>query len=113
MNSLEAKREKMLSLVEAWRSSGQTQKQFCAKHGLKLGTFTYWVTQSRLQPITGFVAIPNPAIEDKVKGSTQKGSTQKGSTQKGSTQELEVIYPNGVRVRIQPSIEADLSLLSQ
>ena len=28
--------------VEAWRASGQTQKQYCEQHGLSRSTLAYW-----------------------------------------------------------------------
>lgn len=35
MNTAQEKRSHMLSLVEKWRGSGQTQQEFCSFHGIK------------------------------------------------------------------------------
>lgn len=89
MNLLESKREKMLSLVAQWRESGQTQKDFCSFHGIKVCTLSYWVKRSSAQDEqSGFTEIP-PTM-------TQTGK-------------IEVIYPNGVRV----STDGDLSVIAQ
>lgn len=87
MNILEEKRARMLSLVSDWRSSGQTQKDFCAMHGIKIGTFSYWVAQSREISEPSFIALEPTCI----------------------TSHVEVIYPNGVKLKV----DGDLGLLSQ
>ena len=87
MNNSEEKRERMLSLVGEWRSSGQTQKDFCALHGIKMGTFSYWVAQSRDLSNPSFIALmPN-----------------------SSASSVEIIYPNGVKLKV----DGDLGLLSR
>jgi|AntRauTorcE11898_2_1112593.scaffolds.fasta_scaffold68441_2 hypothetical protein len=37
----------MFALVDEWKSSETTQKQFCAEHELKVGTFAYWVAKHK------------------------------------------------------------------
>jgi len=77
----------MLSLVNAWHSSGQTQKDFCNQHGVKVGTLSYWIAQRRESMETSFIALEPSS----------------------STRFVEVIYPNGVRIKV----DNDLALLSQ
>lgn len=74
------KTERMLSLVATWRSSGLTKKAFCREAGIKPGTFSYWVSRSRQEEKSGFAEL----LPD-------KGALAK---------ELEVIFPNGVRIKV-------------
>lgn len=83
------KTERMLSLVEQWRGSGMTQKEFCMEAGIKLGTFSYWVSRSR-ENEKGFM----PLMPEK----------------NNLTKEVELTYPNGVKIKI-PS--GDLKTLAQ
>jgi hypothetical protein len=76
------KTETMFALVDQWKSSETTQKQFCAEHNLKVGTFSYWVAKYKRagsgDPASGFVDLD-------VFGST--GSAP-----------VRITYPNGVVV---------------
>lgn len=79
MSYLEEKRERMLLLVEDWRRSGMTQKDFCALQGIKVATLGYWVARSREKEDSdgGFITLDHGAVHSK---------------------EVEIIYPNGVRL---------------
>ena len=79
----------MLSLVSQWRESGQTQKDFCFFHGIKVCTLGYWIKRSSEQDEKG--------------GFTEIRSTL---AQGGK---IEVIYPNGVRI----STDGDFSLIAK
>lgn len=84
-----SKRDRMLSLVEQWRNSGQSRKDFCSFHGIKVCTFGYWVKQSEEQHLgVGFKQIlPSSDASNRV----------------------DIIYPNGVKV----SANGDLGLISR
>ena len=41
--------DQMFPLVERYKSSGQTIKEFCVQHGLNEGTFHYWLKKYRAQ----------------------------------------------------------------
>ena len=43
MSKYEERRQKMMSLVEEWQKSGQTQKAFAEAKNIKLFTFRYWI----------------------------------------------------------------------
>ncbi len=43
----ETKTKTMFALVDQWKASSVTQKQFCAEHDLKVGTFAYWVAKHK------------------------------------------------------------------
>lgn len=83
----------MFALVDKWKSSETTQKQFCVEHDLKVGTFAYWVAKhkqaSSSDPAGGFVDVD-------VFGSADSALVR-------------IIYPNGVVVRCP----ANLPLISQ
>lgn len=80
----------MLQLVEMYEQSGQSQRAFCQDQGLKLSQFTYWIHKVRKekQPASGFIQVTatDPAAL------------------------LEVLYPNGVKVRVEAQ---DLQLISR
>ena len=87
------KREEMALLMEEFSRSGQSQKEFSASRGIALPTFNYWFRKLRKEneEAPGFVrvetvAAPSPAGE-----------------------QLELEYPNGVRLRTS---SRDLPLLS-
>ncbi len=44
---LAAKRAHWGNLVAQWKRSGQSQKVFCAEHGLVLSTFQWWCAQRK------------------------------------------------------------------
>ena len=47
--------------ITEWERSGQSQKAFCAKHGLVLSTFQWWCAQRKrraaARPVTPFLPI--------------------------------------------------------
>lgn len=78
----------MEAVVASFQSSGLTQREFCQRENIKLPTFSYWYRK------LGAGATP-----------TSSGFTEVTPTLPSDV--LELVYPNGVRIRgIQ-----DLSLL--
>jgi len=77
------KTEAMFSLVQQWKTSGQTKKTFCSEHSISHHTLSYWVTKyyssQRLSP-GGFDAI-------------DLGVASPG-------EQLTLIYPNGVQIHL-------------
>ena len=43
----ETKTKTIFALADQWKASSVTQKQFCADHDLKVGTFAYWVAKHK------------------------------------------------------------------
>lgn len=89
--NLEEKRSRMLALVSDWRTSGLTQEAFSAQHGIKVATFSYWVARSKECDSATCHFIPLPA-------GLSNASSQ-----------VEILYPNGVRVKVHQ----DLALIAQ
>lgn len=88
----QTKTERMYGLVDQWRASGQTQKVFCGEHGVKVSTFSYWVSKKKLseEPTGGFLPVQTewPAASGQVL----------------------ITYPNGVTLSVK---SGDLGLISQ
>ena len=87
--------EEMFPIIEEWENCNESRETFCQRHNLPLSTFSYWRTKYAQGRSTtsepGFVKL-RPELHDS----------------------LEVIYPNGVRVRLsQNSSLADLRALIQ
>jgi hypothetical protein len=79
----------MLSMIADWQQSGKSKKAYCVENGINEATFYYWFSRSKENDMTSgnFITI------DKV---VRKS-------------DVEIIYPNGVRIKI----ENNLALLSQ
>lgn len=85
--------EEMAALVKEYKSSGLTQKSFSARKGIGYPKFNYWYRKlagEQVREPTGFLPV-------RTQGSSVPAEA------------VEVVYPNGVKLRV-PS--EDLSLLS-
>jgi transposase-like protein len=74
------KAEQMRQAVQQWKESGLTQKAYCEKIGVKRTTFANWVGRSKEKAAGGFIAV-TPQV-------------------KPVSESIELIYPNGVRLKI-------------
>ncbi|WP_413511711.1 IS66 family insertion sequence element accessory protein TnpA [Myroides odoratus] len=92
-----SKQDIMYSHVEDWKTSGLTQATYCEEQGLKLATFSYWIQkyykQSDQDDTSSFIAI-----------SKEEPFTKK---------EYEIIYPNGVKLRVHTENLSELYSLLQ
>src|SRR5690606_21804395 len=88
--STEAKRERMLSMVEDWKASGLTQKAFSALHGIKVATFGYWVARSKELDGGDFILLTS-------------GSARR-------SEPIEIIYPTGVRLKVPRDLSPRLAI---
>jgi len=66
----EQKRAHWVSVVQDWKSSGDSQSRYCQRHNIKPHQLTYWaqVSNSTQRPEpsknhNGFVALPIPDIQ--------------------------------------------------
>jgi predicted DNA-binding protein (UPF0251 family) len=73
----------MRQAVQQWKESGLTQKVYCEKIGVKRTTFANWVARSKEKASAGFISV-KPQV-------------------KPISESIEVIYPNGVRLKINAS----------
>ena len=87
------KKEFMLSQVESWKQSGLAQRAYCLQAGIKLPTFSYWVQKSKNKEAQSgdFIALKKDdlAVQNK----------------------YEIVYPNGVVVRLGTASVGELSAL--
>lgn len=89
MNNVEEKRTAMVAIIDDWRSSGKSKKQYCLENGINQAKFYYWYSRTNKteDSTAGFIPIQKPS----------------------GVREIEVVYPNGVKLKVN----GDLSLLSQ
>lgn len=87
---IQEKREQMLAIIADWEQSGKSKKQYCKEKGISPATFYYWFSRR-----TGEL----PAAQDFIRIDRLRHESR----------EIEIIYPNGVRLKV----ENDLVLLSQ
>ncbi len=87
--------EEMRYHVQAWQQGAGSQKEYCRENNLSYHTFIYWIHKFRRNHIPvdqAFIAVQPD----------QPGTSL--------PQELEIAYPNGVRLRL-PS--TDIQLIGQ
>ena len=76
--SREEKRKEMSILVEEWRESGMTQKDFSREHNIKLSRLRYWIRKSREEVAPdGFLSFSLPGENT-----------------------IRLLYPNGIELQM-------------
>lgn len=89
------KREEMILLIEEFKVSGLSQKEFSASKGMGFHKFNYWYRKLKTEKEnaypSGFIRLDTTKADSAVFG------------------ELELEYPNGVKLKIS---SGDLSLVS-
>jgi transposase-like protein len=87
--------QKILELSKQFKASGKTQKEFCKEIGIYPSTFSGWLKKLRNNPVKttgGFVEV------------------SVSTAPKQPLHELEICYPNGVRIKVPTS---ELALISK
>lgn len=92
MNSSASKTEAMFELVETYQAGSEIKSSFCARHGIKVSTFSYWITRYNRHHKT----------EEPCSSFVRYSSTETFSHSLGQ----QIHFPNGVR------ISGDLNTLS-
>ncbi|MFS8630811.1 MAG: hypothetical protein LOD92_06605 [Bacillales bacterium] len=83
-------RQLMFSLIEVWKSSGKTQKEFCQEKDLAHHKFYYWLRK----------------YNDHHRQSADESPFLSVSTQSAISSNLEIIYPDGRRLIFHQQVEA-------
>ncbi|MFK7810246.1 MAG: IS66 family insertion sequence element accessory protein TnpB [Saprospiraceae bacterium] len=83
------KKSERIDHINYWRQSGQTKKAYCELAGIKYATFISWFKKEEPGEVGRFVKV------EKVNHS-------------GQGSELEIVFPNGVRLFSTGSITVDL-----
>ena len=90
--SQQEQQERMFSLIKSCKESGMSNKDFCQQNGIGQPMFYYWqkkLAESQDNTFQSFI----PVQVNKYKGHP----------------EMEIIYPNGVRLKLAPT--TDLSII--
>ena len=86
----------MFQLIEEWEQSGESQTSFCKNKNVSFHTFYYWLRRYKDQPqgtttSKAFIPVTIPV------------------NKKTSNNEIEIHYPNGVRIVLPKN--SDLSMV--
>ncbi|RRA92425.1 IS66 family insertion sequence element accessory protein TnpA [Paenimyroides viscosum] len=87
--TIQDNRTQRLAMIADWQQSGKSKRAYCKENGINEAVFYYWLERSdEKKSKTGkFIAIEEETSQD----------------------EIELIYPNGVRLKVANN----LALLSQ
>ena len=88
------KKEEMYPLVAKWEKSGQSRLHFSQAHGVKAHTFHYWVNKYKKEKGAKEAAISRDKFIPL-------------SVNSIPTSQLELCYPNGVRLQIIGQVRSD------
>lgn len=102
--SRKIKRAKMFKLARIFLASGNTQKEFCRKHDIRLSTFQFWLRQYRRekQPVPIEQTKPDQAFIPIQFSSKEQNQDPQYS--------WSIEYPNGVRVQFTGTPDRDMLL---
>lgn len=92
------KAKHMYELVGAWRKSQESKTDYCQSVPINIHTFTYWVQKYKQK---------GADLEEKKKAPKFIPLTVKKTTL-GSKSELELNYPNGVRLCVNGQLDVEL-----
>ena len=87
--------QEWFSLIEECRSSGLAVRDYCSLQGIHPSNFYYWAKRQRSVEESGFVPV----------------TISKPAKQSFSQQMVEIVYPNGVSLRL--GAETDIRMLAQ
>jgi hypothetical protein len=112
-----AKREQLWrERIEAWRSSGQLQSEFCRVHGFPVSSFSYWkIELVRREQLHASASAPAQAVESEAPGGQDPGwqqvpwpATAAPGAPVGPVEDgLEVVLPSGWSIRLGPRFAAE------
>jgi hypothetical protein len=107
-------RENIFPIIAAWQQSKQSQAKFCKENKLGISTFQYWLkkykesrseTQTRKRPeeqrkSKSFLTVKLAEQEYQISGLS--------AAQSGSSDDINIYYPNGVRLSCPTNINQEL-----
>lgn len=99
----------------AWRTSGQTQQEFCKAQGISISSFSHWKGElakrdlSRAQAVSGPVATSDDTSTalPGTMGWTEVRLPLMGSGEARPGSMFEIVLPRGWSVRLGPQFEAE------
>jgi hypothetical protein len=87
-------------VIEDWAGSGLSQRAFCRKRRIPVGTFAWWKHQLRLRGESAGRRGPEflrVRVRSKAKPATMEGRLVAGGTARA---QFEVTLPDGTRIRV-------------
>lgn len=91
MTTRSEKQQAMFSMIESWKSSGQSQQDFCKTQGLAYCVFHYWYNKYREEQTTNHTS---PAFVPVHIQPVRSGSPV-----------AELIFPDGRRINFYQAVE--------
>ena len=88
-------KQEMYPMVESWQTSGKSRTDFCTEQQVKIHTFNYWLAKYQKE-------MNGEALQS---GKPSKFIALELSGSKSN--ELEVHYPNGVRLSLKGGLSID------
>ena len=89
-------------LLEEQRQSGLSIIEFCSNHGIVPSTFHYWKKKlTGKPPVHDFI----PLVVKPPEVAVTPGATMSDLPPSGNESLLELVYPNGVIVRIKREVD--------
>ncbi|OFY50422.1 MAG: hypothetical protein A2W85_10310 [Bacteroidetes bacterium GWF2_41_31] len=111
------KSDKYFELIRQQEASGFSVKEFCSNEGIAVSTFYYWIKKLRDQSgKNDFIPLIINNQQPRLAQTHHKPSHTSGSVgfAPGSDHWFEVVYPNGVVLRVRKDIAlAELRVLVQ
>jgi hypothetical protein len=99
---------KILELIKRQKETGLTVTAFCSNEGIHKSTFYYWQKKLNKEPGKGFIPLlvnSRPASMTLPAKDYTQGQIE--SLNSGDDFLLELIYPNGTRLRIKHELDLD------
>jgi hypothetical protein len=101
--------------MEAWRSSGQSQSEFCRSHGIAIGSFSHWKGElARREQRRAAVAAAGSSTQGGAEAGESLGWREVGWPAPGApiglssrSCDLELLLPRGWSIRLGPQFEAE------
>jgi hypothetical protein len=94
---------KILELIKRQKETGLTIKAFCANEGIPKSSYYYWRKSLNKVPGKGFIPVLVNTTPAKMNGSRELDELPKS----GDEFLLELLYPNGTRLRIKGDPDLD------
>jgi len=96
-------------LIKQQKSTGLTVKEFCANEGIAPSTFYYWQKKLKGSPKEkDFIPlVVKPSTPSVSRRYPKHFEAQKGTNEQDDEFMLELVYPNGTRLRIKQDLDLD------
>jgi hypothetical protein len=93
--------EEMFGHIEAWKNSGQSQKNYCEQVGLAYSTFQYWAKKYREESSETEITDMPGFIPVEVRPDPEMDPTE-------FTNQLHFLFPNGIQVKCSERVHPEV-----